>query len=139
VDEAHQWVAFGEWIAEKREQRGLRRREAAKRAKVSEAAWRDLETGKKGSIGGIKLLPNPSMELLEGVATALEVPVEEVLAHAGRRSGAAVRASLLAGEPDDGKVPLDASPLAIKIRRLSERDRTVVEALVDSMLASEER
>src|ERR1039458_10519568 len=47
VDESQQWVEFGRWLAEQREERGLRRRDAARRAKVSESLWRDLETGRK--------------------------------------------------------------------------------------------
>ena len=84
MDESQQWVEFGRWLAEQREQRGLRRRDAARRAKVSETLWRDLETGRKEAIGAIRLLPNPSADVLERVAGALEVPVEDVLARIGR-------------------------------------------------------
>src|SRR5579863_6851568 len=84
VDESQQWVEFGRWLAEQREQRGLRRRDAARRAKVPETLWRDLETGRKEAIGAIRLLPNPSADVLERVAGALEVPVEDVLARIGR-------------------------------------------------------
>ncbi len=92
VDESQQWVEFGRWLAEQREQRGLRRRDAARRAKVPETLWRDLETGRKEAIGAIRLLPNPSADVLERVAGALEVPVEDVLARIGRpaRRSAAV-------------------------------------------------
>ena len=84
VDESQQWVEFGRWLVEQRKERGLRRRDAARRAKVSEATWRDLETGRKEAVGGIRLLPNPSRDVLERVAGALELPVEDLLARIGR-------------------------------------------------------
>jgi transcriptional regulator with XRE-family HTH domain len=132
VDESQQWVEFGRWLAEQREQRGLRRRDAARRAKVSESLWRDLETGRKEAIGAIRLLPNPSADVLERVAGALELPVEDVLARIGRPtrpSRPAVGPASGSGRPDD-----DGSLLGVKLRRLSERDRTLVERLVDAML-----
>jgi len=138
VDESQQWMAFGRWIVEQREHLGLRRRDAARRAKIPETMWRDLETGRKEAIGGIRLLPNPSPEVLERVAEALEVPVEDVLARIGRprprpRSLAAVPSAADAGRGEEGGL------LALKLRRLSERDRTLVERLVDAMLEHDER
>ena len=137
VDESQQWVEFGRWLGEQRELRGLRRREAAKRAKVSEALWRDLETGRKEAIGGIRLLPNPSPDVLERVAGALEVPVEELLARIGRstRRARPLGTAVTDGHRDEEDGPL----LAVKLRRLSERDRVLVERLVDAMLEHEER
>jgi transcriptional regulator with XRE-family HTH domain len=131
VDESQQWVEFGRWLAEQREQRGLRRRDAARRAKVSETLWRDLETGRKEAIGAIRLLPNPSADVLERVAGALEVPVEEVLARIGRPTRPP-RSDAATPKTDD-----DGSLLGVKLRRLSERDRALVERLVDAMLELE--
>jgi transcriptional regulator with XRE-family HTH domain len=136
VDESQQWVVFGRWLAEQREHKGLRRREAARRAKVSEAVWRDLETGRKQAIGGIRLLPNPSEAVLERVATALELPLEEVLARAGRSANGSRPARPDLDAP--ARPDLDASTLAVKLRRLGERDRIVVERLVDAMLEHDE-
>ena len=125
MDESQQWVEFGRWLAEQREQRGLRRRDAARRAKVSETLWRDLETGRKEAIGAIRLLPNPSADVLERVAGALELPVEDVLARIGRPTrparASAASTSGAARSDDDGSL------LAVKLRRLSERDRALVE------------
>jgi transcriptional regulator with XRE-family HTH domain len=137
VDESQQWVEFGRWLAEQREQRGLRRRDAARRAKVPETLWRDLETGRKEAIGAIRLLPNPSADVLERVAGALELPVEDVLARIGRparqpRSLAGSAAGAPRGD-DDGSL------LGMKLRRLSPRDRTLVERLVDAMLEHDHR
>lgn len=135
MDESRQWVEFGRWLAEQREERGLRRRDAAKRAKVSEATWRDLETGRKEAIGGIRLLPNPSHDVLERVAGALELPLETVLAHVGRQERAHPS---LTDSSGNGRSAHDGSAMAAKLRRLSERDRAVVDALVDAMLSSDE-
>ncbi len=135
VDESQQWVQFGRWLVEQREERGLRRREAARRAKVSESTWRDLETGRKEAIGGIRLLPNPSPDVLERVAVALEVPLEDVLARIGRPTRRPRSLAASDGHRDED----DGSLLAIKLRRLSDRDRTLVERLIDAMLEHDER
>jgi transcriptional regulator with XRE-family HTH domain len=135
VDESRQWVEFGRWLVEQREERGLRRRDAARRAKISEALWRDLETGRKEAIGGIRLLPNPSQDVLERVASALELPVEDVLARVGRATGARRRLA----PADAPKADDDGSLLSLKLRRLSERDRALLERLVDAMLEHEDR
>jgi transcriptional regulator with XRE-family HTH domain len=137
VDESQQWVEFGRWLAEQREQRGLRRRDAARRAKVSETLWRDLETGRKEAIGAIRLLPNPSADVLERVAAALEVPVEDVLSRIGRPARQP-RSSATAGSGPSSAED-DGSLLSVKLRRLSERDRALVERLVDGMLEYDER
>ena len=135
VDESRQWVEFGRWLVEQREERGLRRRDAARRAKISEALWRDLETGRKEAIGGIRLLPNPSQDVLERVAGALELPVEDVLARVGRGALSRRRPAVA----DLPKADEDGSLLSIKLRRLSDRDRLLVEALVDAMIEHEDR
>jgi transcriptional regulator with XRE-family HTH domain len=132
VDESQQWVEFGRWLAEQREERGLRRRDAARRAKVSESLWRDLETGRKEAIGAIRLLPNPSAEVLERVAGALELPLEDVLARIGRPTRPARPPASHASRNED-----DGSLLAVKLRRLSDRDRALVERVVDAMLELE--
>jgi transcriptional regulator with XRE-family HTH domain len=137
VDESQQWVEFGRWLAEQREQRGLRRRDAARRAKVSETLWRDLETGRKEAIGAIRLLPNPSADVLERVAGALEVPVEEVLSRIGRPARQPRTSTRVGSGPS--AVEDDGSLLSVKLRRLSDRDRALVERLVDGMLEYEDR
>lgn len=129
-------MEFGKWIAEQREEKGLRRREAAKRAKVSEAQWRDLETGRKASIGGIRLLPNPSPDVLARVAEALELPVDEVMARIGRSGNSRRRPLPVVPTPPNED---DGSMLEVKLRRLSERDRALVEHLIDGMLEMDER
>lgn len=128
VDESQRWAEFGRWLVEQRERLGLSRRDAAKRAKVSEAVWRDLETGRKDAVGGVRLLPTLSADVLDRVAEALELPSEEVLKHVGRppprTDGSAQDAS-------------DRLNLSQKIARLEYRDRRLVERLVDGMLEEE--
>jgi len=136
VDESQQWVEFGRWLVQQREERGLRRRDAARRAKIPETLWRDLETGRKEAIGGIRLLPNPSADVLERVAGALELPVEDVLARIGRPNR---RPRPLAAVPAEPSRVEDGSLLGVKLRRLSERDRLLVERLVDAMLENDDR
>ena len=135
VDESQQWAEFGRWLADQREQRGLRRRDAARRAKVPESLWRDLETGRKEAIGAIRLLPNPSADVLERVAGALDLPLEDVLARIGRPAHRPRPHNNVA--VDGPRLDDDGSLLAVKLRRLSDRDRTVVERLVDAMIENE--
>ena len=134
MDESRQWVEFGRWLAEQREQRGLRRWEAAKRAQIPEAQWKDLETGRKEAVGGIRLLPNPSQEMLERVAQVLEVPVEDVLSRVGRPRPRPIALARMGGSANGDAEGANGSILAAKLSRLSARDRALVEALVDSML-----
>ena len=134
VDEAQRWVEFGHWMVAQRDRLGLRRREAARRAKVAESVWRDLETGRKQAVGAIKLLPNPSIDVLGRVATALEVSLDELLDHAGRVStdgnGSAPHGGGGGGSTD--------TALSVKIHRLGDRDRKMVEMLVDAFLEDEQ-
>jgi transcriptional regulator with XRE-family HTH domain len=137
VDESRQWAEFGKWLVEQREERGLRRRDAARKAKISEVAWRDLETGRKEAIGGIRLLPNPSQDVLKRVAEALDVPVEDVLARIGRPNAQRAQGPRALSVADVA-TESDGSLLALKLKRLSERDRVVVERIVDAMLETQE-
>ena len=82
VDEAA-WKTFGEWIEQRREHAGLTVGELADRAGVSRV-W--LQVLRKGGrrIEGEWRPPNPKSATLARVARALEVPVEEMFARAGR-------------------------------------------------------
>jgi transcriptional regulator with XRE-family HTH domain len=85
VDEAA-WKAFGEWIEQQREHSGLTVGELAERAGVSRV-W--LQVLRKGGrrIEGEWRLPNPKSAALARVARAMDVPVEEMFARAGREVG----------------------------------------------------
>lgn len=128
MDESRRWVEFGHYLVEQRERLGLKRRDAAKRAKMTDAAWRELEIGRKESFGGIKLLPNPSVDTLKRVADAIEVPYEELLEHVGWKPVP----SLTPGDLET--VSKSNATLIQKIARLESRDRAVVEKLIDTLL-----
>ena len=95
VDEAA-WKAFGEWIEQRREHAGLKVGELAERAGVS-TVW--LQVLRKGGrrIEGEWRPPNPKSAALARVARALDVPVEEMFARAGRDAAPSTGAN----EPGD--------------------------------------
>ena len=127
VNEAQRWAQFAEYLAEQRQRLGLNRREAAKRAKVPEAVWRDLENGSRKGYGGVRVLPHPSREVLEQMAGALELDPDELIGHVPRPA----RSKSASGR----KAPADeVTLLARRITRLSSRDRRLVEHMIDSML-----
>ncbi|MBV9286101.1 MAG: helix-turn-helix transcriptional regulator [Acidimicrobiia bacterium] len=51
MNEAERWVEFGSFLRQQRDKVGLSRREAARRSKVPESTWRDLETGRRPPTG----------------------------------------------------------------------------------------
>ena len=129
MNEGERWTEFGQFLKEHRDRLGLSRREAAKRAEVPVATWRDLESGYTTSYGGVRVLPNPGSEVLDKIAAALEIPSEDLVSHVGRLS----KPKKAAGD----KAKDNSSPLAQKVARLDERDRRLVESLVDQMLERE--
>ena len=115
VDEAA-WKAFGEWIEQRREHSGLTVGELAERAGVSRV-W--LQVLRKGGrrIEGEWRPPNPKSAALARVARALDVPVEEMFARAGRDAAPSTGATSQATSPHD-----DIGPGAVeRIRELEER------------------
>jgi transcriptional regulator with XRE-family HTH domain len=130
VNESERWVEFGRFLREQRDKLGLSRREAAKRSKVPEATWKDLESGRKTGYGGVRVLPNPGTEVLDKIASALELTPEELSRHAGRLNNKQKAAPA-------GIQKANSSPLAQKLSRLGDRDRRLVESLVDQMLELE--
>lgn len=131
TDESARWAEFGRFLVERRDELEISRREAAKRSKVSESIWKVLETGQKDRTGGIRVLPNPTAQVLEAMAGALEIPMEELLKRVGRLPGDNTRKVVLARRPPPSEERAD---LARKLARLDDRDRRLVEGLIDSML-----
>lgn len=127
MNESQRWVEFGHFLAEQRERLGLTRRDAAKRAAIPERVWRELETGQKQSLGGIRLLPNPHDDVLQRMAEALELPADALVHRVNKVAPA---------KPRRGRANNDHASLRLvgKISNLSDRDRVLVEQLVDSML-----
>ena len=127
MNEAERWVEFGIFLRQQRDKVGLSRREAARRSKVPESTWKDLETGQKTSYGGVRVLPNPGAEVLAKMAKVLELEPEELSKHVGRLGSKPKSASSATSR--DG-----VTALSQKIARLDDRDRRLVEAMVDQML-----
>ena len=116
VDEAA-WKAFGEWIEQRREHSGLTVGELAERAGVSRV-W--LQVLRKGGrrIEGEWRPPNPKSAALARVARALDVPVEEMFARAGRDAAP----SATGAESQGTSPPDDVGTGAVeRIRELEER------------------
>ncbi len=116
MDEAA-WKAFGEWIEQRREHAGLTVGELAERAGVSRV-W--LQVLRKGGrrIEGEWRPPNPKSAALARVARALDVPVEEMFARAGRDAAP----STTGAETQRTSPPEDVGTGAVeRIRELEER------------------
>jgi len=82
VDKA-EWQVFGEWVESLRKRSGLQVKELAERAGVSAQWLQELRYGGRAIYGEWRL-PNPKDDALARLARALNVPVEEMFARAGR-------------------------------------------------------
>lgn len=129
VNEAQRWAEFGRFVTERREELGLGRRAAARKAKLTESTLRALEAGYQTAYGGVRVLPNLTAEELDGLAAALEVDADELRDRLGRPAPHLVDASHARDADDAGTVAL-----ARRIAGLDERDRQLVDALVDRLL-----
>jgi transcriptional regulator with XRE-family HTH domain len=111
------WQRLGYNLGRARERMGLSKREAARRAGLSDGAWRHLESGVK-VVYGRTVLPNPRPENLVAAAKAVGLPPSKVFAIVGRK-------------PPAGAVePTSEDQLAAEIRALRPEDRETVERLV---------
>jgi transcriptional regulator with XRE-family HTH domain len=128
VGRAPDWVDFGHFLIEQREALGLRRREAAKRARMPEAEWKALELGYRDEFGGVRVLPNPGPELLARVAHALELPVEELTGRIGPHPEPPATGA------DDSVADAETTALARRIARLPVEDQRLIAALLDRLL-----
>ena len=129
MNEAERWVEFGVYLRQQRDKVGLSRRDAARKSKVPEATWKDLENGHKTSYGGVRVLPNPGPDVLEQIANALEVTIEDLTRHVGRITNRSKPVTDLNRKAGSG--------LPQKVARLGDRDRRLIESLVDQMLELE--
>ena len=129
MDEAA-WRAFGEWVEELRVRSGLQVGEVAERAGVSRVWLQEIRKGGRGVPGGWRL-PNPKDEALVRLARALNVPPEEMLTRAGRRTASATGSGA-------GTVP--ASPdAAARVRELEQQVRQQERELAELRRLLEER
>jgi transcriptional regulator with XRE-family HTH domain len=78
-----EWEAFGKWVDELRKRSGLPVRDLAARAGVSVQWLQEIRQGGRTLYGQWRL-PNPKDEALARLARALDVPLEEMFARAGR-------------------------------------------------------
>jgi transcriptional regulator with XRE-family HTH domain len=117
VDE-QAWRAFGEWVEKLRVRSGLRVGEVAERAGVSRVWLQEIRKGGRGIPGGWRL-PNPKDEALARLARALNVPVEEMFARAGRGG---VPPSVDEADASGATAPSDDAGWATaRLRELEER------------------
>jgi transcriptional regulator with XRE-family HTH domain len=78
-----EWEAFGKWVDNLRTRAGLGVRDLATRAGVSVQWLQEIRQGGRILYGQWRL-PNPKDEALARLARALDVPMEEMFARAGR-------------------------------------------------------
>jgi transcriptional regulator with XRE-family HTH domain len=129
VDEAA-WKAFGEWVEELRVRSGLQVGEVAQRAGVSRVWLQEIRKGGRGVPGGWRL-PNPRDEALVRLARVLNVPSEEMLARAGRRTATATGS--------DASTESASSDAAARIQELEQQVRQQERELAELRRLLEER
>jgi transcriptional regulator with XRE-family HTH domain len=78
-----EWEAFGKWVDDLRKRAGLQVRDLATRAGVSVQWLQEIRQGGRTLYGQWRL-PNPKDDALARLARALDVPMEEMFARAGR-------------------------------------------------------
>ncbi len=114
------WEAFGEWIEGLRKRAGLQVRDLAERAGVSAQWLQELRHGGRAVYGSWRL-PNPKDEALARLARALDVPVEEMFARAGRQPAAP------RDEQDQGPPAADAARIQELEERVAQQQRELDE------------
>jgi transcriptional regulator with XRE-family HTH domain len=120
VDKA-EWQAFGQWVDGLRKRAGLQVRELAERAGVSAQWLQEVRHGGR-AVYGTWRLPNPKDEALARLARALEVPVEEMFARAGREP------STHGDGQDQGRpTPDEATRIQELEQRVAEQQRELAE------------
>lgn len=75
---------YGLLIEDARKRLKISKREAARRAGISEGWWRQIVTGVQ-KLGGIEVPTNPKDSTLVDMAVAVEADADEVLQAAGRK------------------------------------------------------
>jgi transcriptional regulator with XRE-family HTH domain len=123
--EANAWHFVGRRLYQGRKRFQISKREAARRAGISESLWRQLEAGGR-EVAGTVVLPNPRPENLYAAIRAVDEDPYVLFEDVGMQV------------PEGLDGPTAGSPLAEKVSRLNDRDRAIVEQLVDSMLAAQE-
>jgi transcriptional regulator with XRE-family HTH domain len=112
-----EWEAFGKWVDELRRRSGLRVRDLAAQAGVSVQWLQEIRQGGRTLYGQWRL-PNPKDEALARLARALDVPVEEMFARAGRDAAPSAREAETADAASTGR---DDAEAMRRIRELETR------------------
>jgi transcriptional regulator with XRE-family HTH domain len=110
------WAELSRVLAHRREELGLSRREAARRAQVSEREWKLLESGTGVPRGSVRIMPNVSGAELDRIADALELDPDDLAHTLHQRTGSTA-----------------ADPLCARIALLPPADRHLVEQLVERL------
>jgi len=112
-----EWEAFGKWVDELRKRSGLPLRDLAQQAGVSVQWLQEIRQGGRTLYGQWRL-PNPKDDALARLARALDVPVEEMFARAGRTVAPSDREAELADAAAAGR---DDAEAMRRIRELEAR------------------
>jgi transcriptional regulator with XRE-family HTH domain len=112
-----EWEAFGKWVDDLRKRSGLQVRDLATRAGVSVQWLQEIRQGGRTLYGQWRL-PNPKDEALARLARALDVPMEEMFARAGRAAAPSDREAETADAASAGR---DDAEAMRRIRELETR------------------
>lgn len=122
--ERRAWAFIGDRLYQGRKKFQISKREAAKRAGISEALWRQLEGGGEMAKPGI-FLPNPRPENLAAAALAVDEDPEVFFEALGR-------------DMPEGIERFAGNGFTVRFNQLNHRDQYVIIQLVESMLATRE-
>jgi transcriptional regulator with XRE-family HTH domain len=112
-----EWKAFGKWVDDLRKRSGLQVRDLATRAGVSVQWLQEIRQGGRTLYGQWRL-PNPKDDALARLARALDVPMEEMFARAGRGAAPSDREAETADAASAGRGDAEAMR---RIRELETR------------------
>ena len=119
--EAQGWFWIGGHMYQGRKRLGISKREGARRARISEALWRILESGGR-AVDSKWVLPNPRPENLYAVAEVIGLPPQYLFEAVDQEMPPALTRATSDVE------------LAKKITLLADPDRELVDRLVDRLL-----
>jgi transcriptional regulator with XRE-family HTH domain len=122
--ERRAWAIIGDRLYQGRKRFQISKREAAKRAGISEALWRQLEGGGEMLKPGI-FLPNPRPENLAAAALVVDEDPEAFFEALGR-------------DMPEGIERFAGNGFTVRFNQLNHRDQYIVISLVESMLATRE-
>lgn len=122
--ERRAWATIGRQLYMGRKRFQISKREAARRAGISEALWRQLEGGGAMVKPGY-FVPNPRPANLVAAAQAVEIDPESLFKILGR-------------DAPEGIEKFAAGGFTVRFNQLNSRDQYIVIQLVESMLATRE-